>query len=50
VADLDYILLAQSFDPLPSQFQSGMVIPATIRFTDLLGNDFTSNVAVRAKA
>lgn len=42
--NLDGILLAQSFDPLPSQFQSGMLIPATIRFTDLSGNDFTSDV------
>ncbi len=42
--NLDGILLAQSFDPLPSQFQSGTVIPATIRFTDLSGKPFTSNV------
>jgi hypothetical protein len=34
VADLDYILLAQSFDPLPSQFQSGTVIPIS---SDQLG-------------
>ncbi len=42
--NLDGILLAQSFDPLPSQFQSGMSIAAKIHFTDLSGNVFTSDV------
>jgi len=42
--NLDGILVAQSFDLLPSQFQSGMSITAKIRFTDLSGNVFTSDV------
>jgi hypothetical protein len=43
--NLDGILLAQSFDPLPSQFQSGMLIPAKIHFADLSEeNVFTSDL------
>jgi hypothetical protein len=40
----DGFLVTQSFAPLPSQFRSGMLIPATIRFADLWGNLFTSEV------
>jgi hypothetical protein len=41
---LDGFLIAQSFEPLPSQFQSGVPISAEIRFTDQWGNVFTSEV------
>ncbi len=41
-SNLDGFLVAQSFDPLPSQFQSGM--PTKIRFADQLGNFFMSEV------
>ena len=41
---LDGILVAQSFDLLPSQFQTGVPISAKIRFTDQWGNVFTSEV------
>jgi hypothetical protein len=42
--NLDGLLVAQSFDLLPSQFQSGMSITGKIRFADLSGNVFTSDV------
>ena len=42
--NLDGFLVAQSFDPLPSQFQSGMPTSAKIRFSDQSGNFFMSEV------
>lgn len=41
---LDGILVAQSLEPLPSQFRPGMPVSAKIRFLDQFGNVFTSEV------
>lgn len=41
---LDGFLIAQSFDPLPSQFQSGVPISSQIRLFDQFGNPFSSEV------
>ncbi len=41
---LDGILVAESFDLLPGQFQTGTPITAKLRFTDQRGNVFTSEV------
>jgi hypothetical protein len=47
--NLDGFLVAQSFDPLPSQAHSGMPISAQVRFADELGNFFTSEVQLRVE-
>ena len=43
------ILVAQSFDSLPGQFQTGMGIIATIRLVDQLGNPYKSEVELRVQ-